>query len=215
MTELALRARADGLRLLLVRHGQTPSNVRGALDTLPPGPGLTDEGLQQAAALAGRLADEKVLSIQASRALRAQQTASPLADRHGLDVEIATGTHEIQVGELEGNADAASRQRFDEVYAGWHLGSPEVPMPGGETGEQALRRFFDSAQPLLEDVLTGSVVLVSHGAMIRLVAGRLAPEVDGERANAAYLPNTGLIALEADSSSPTGWRCTQWDDLPA
>ena len=30
------------MRLLLIRHGQTPANVRGELDTAAPGPGLTD-----------------------------------------------------------------------------------------------------------------------------------------------------------------------------
>jgi release factor glutamine methyltransferase len=38
------------VRLLLIRHGQTPSNVLGLLDTAPPGPGLTDLGVEQAAA---------------------------------------------------------------------------------------------------------------------------------------------------------------------
>ena len=39
------------MRLLLVRHGQTPSNVAGLLDTALPGPGLTALGTRQAAAI--------------------------------------------------------------------------------------------------------------------------------------------------------------------
>ncbi|MCA1187828.1 MULTISPECIES: histidine phosphatase family protein [unclassified Saccharopolyspora] len=208
-----LRAPADGLRLVLVRHGQTPSNVAGLLDTLPPGPGLTEQGRRQAADLAERLGTEKVLSVHASRALRAQETALPTATRHGLDVRIADGTHEIFVGDLEGRGDLDARERFDEIYDGWHHGE-DRSMPGGETGTQALTRFFASAQPVLDEVTTGAVVLVSHGAMVRLVAARLAPEVEPRRSSAAYLPNTGIIVLEADSASPTGWRCAQWDDLP-
>ena len=46
------------MRLLLIRHGQTPSNVLGALDTLVPGPGLTPLGLEQAAAIPDALAGE-------------------------------------------------------------------------------------------------------------------------------------------------------------
>ncbi|MFR9729087.1 histidine phosphatase family protein [Saccharopolyspora sp. MS10] len=209
-----LRAAADGLRLVLVRHGQTPSNVRGLLDTLPPGPGLTDHGARQADDLAERLATEKVLSIHASRALRAQQTALPTATRHGLELGVLDGTHEIFVGELEGRGDAEARALFDEIYAGWHHGEADRPMPGGETGNEALARFFDSARPLLQDVATGSVVLVSHGAMLRLAAARLCPEIGPRRTTEAYLPNTGAITLEADSASPTGWRCARWDDLP-
>ena len=44
------------MRLTLVRHGQTPSNVLGLLDTAPPGPGLTDLGQLQAASVRTRAA---------------------------------------------------------------------------------------------------------------------------------------------------------------
>jgi broad specificity phosphatase PhoE len=33
------------VRLILVRHGETASNPKMALDSLPPGPPLTDAGL--------------------------------------------------------------------------------------------------------------------------------------------------------------------------
>ncbi|KTR37372.1 histidine phosphatase, partial [Curtobacterium oceanosedimentum] len=39
------------MRLLLIRHGQTPANVSGVLDAEVPGPGLTELGQQQADAL--------------------------------------------------------------------------------------------------------------------------------------------------------------------
>lgn len=202
-----------GTRLVLARHGETPSNVRRALDTLPPGPGLTDQGRRQAHALAERLAADKVLSVHASRALRAQETARPLATRHGLQVNVVGGTHEVYVGDLEGATDDASRQRFDDIYGGWHLGEIDEPMPGGETGRQVLARFLGSAQRAVEADADGSVVMVSHGAMVRLVAGHLAPNIDQRRATASYLPNTGTIVLDADPDSPTGWYCTAWDGL--
>lgn len=44
------------MRLLLVRHGETPSNVDRLLDTAVPGPGLTRLGERQAAALPEALA---------------------------------------------------------------------------------------------------------------------------------------------------------------
>ena len=48
------------MRLILVRHGQTSSNVAGLLDTDEPGAGLTGVGLEQAAALADALRDESI-----------------------------------------------------------------------------------------------------------------------------------------------------------
>ena len=44
------------LRLVLARHGQTPANVAKTLDTVLPGPGLTDLGRLQAEALGKELA---------------------------------------------------------------------------------------------------------------------------------------------------------------
>ena len=83
------------MRLLLIRHGQTPSNVIGALDTAIPGPGLTELGLEQADAVPAALSAEPIGAIFASTQLRAQLTAAPLAEDRGLTVEIRSG---LQIG---------------------------------------------------------------------------------------------------------------------
>lgn len=204
---LDLTAPVQGVRLVLIRHGQTPSNVGFVLDTVPPGPGLTEEGARQAADLADRLTGEKVVSVRASRALRAQQTAEPLAAVHGLPVDVLDGIQEIYVGELEGRSETSARMRFEEVNRHWHQGEIDEPMPGGETGRQALERFLAAARTALDGVDAGAVVLVSHGAMLRLVASHLAPDVEGIR-----LANTGVVTLEP-ADTATGWRCSQWDGL--
>lgn len=201
-----------GVRLVLARHGQTPSNVARALDTLPPGPGLTAEGRRQAEDLGADLAGEKVVAVRASRATRAQQTAEPVARHRGLPVEVSDGMQEIYVGDLEGSTDEESRRRFEEIYASWHFGELDRPMPGGESGRQALARFLDAARVGLRGVTAGAVVLVSHGAVVRLVAARLT-SVGAGRANAAYLPNAGRVVLEASDREPTGWSCLRWDGL--
>ncbi|QIZ39466.1 histidine phosphatase family protein [Saccharopolyspora sp. ASAGF58] len=201
------------MRLILARHGQTLANVRQELDTLPPGPGLTELGERQAARLAERLAGEKIISIHASRALRAQQTAQPLAQRHRLPVEIVEGTHEIYVGELEGRGDSEALRVFDDVYESWHEGRIDIPMPDGETGREALTRFVGGARSAIDGAGDGAVALVSHGAMLRLAACAIAANVDAAHANARHLPNTGVIVLEADPDVRTGWRCLSWDGL--
>jgi len=67
------------VRLLFIRHGQTPCNVSGKLDTSYPGAGLTSLGRAQAAAVPAALADERITSIYATPLLRTQLTAAPLA----------------------------------------------------------------------------------------------------------------------------------------
>jgi broad specificity phosphatase PhoE len=54
------------------------------------------------------------------------------------------------------------------------------------------------------------VVLVSHGAAIRLAAGALL----GETAETQYVPNSGMVVLTADPATPTGWALESWDSAP-
>jgi len=90
------------MHLALIRHGQTPSNLLGLLDTAVPGPGLTDLGTEQAAALPAALSGQRIDVLYASPQVRAQLTAAPLAAERGLSVVIRDGLREIEaVDEIE------------------------------------------------------------------------------------------------------------------
>ncbi|KAA1029476.1 histidine phosphatase family protein [Pseudonocardia sp. EV170527-09] len=78
----------DMLRLVLVRHGRTPSNVRHRLDTALPGPSLDELGRAQAEEVAGLLAGWPVRGLYASRATRAQETAAPIGRALGRGVTL-------------------------------------------------------------------------------------------------------------------------------
>ena len=130
------------LRLVLVRHGQTTANALGILDTHLPGHPLTEQGHQQAAELAQRLASESVVAVYASRALRAQQTAQPVAARHGLAVQVLDGVHEVFIGDLEGRQAPDDHRTLHELYRAWHYGDLDRARPGGESGKQLLDRYL-------------------------------------------------------------------------
>lgn len=197
-------------RLILARHGQTDANIRMAIDSLPPGGPLTDEGRRQAEELADSLAAEPVTSVYASTALRAQQTAEPIARRHGLTVGVVEGIHEVSVGDLEGRTDHDSLRRFAEVFGGWAHGDLDRPMPGGETGRQAVDRFTKALDDLRAGRSGDTLVVVSHGAMLRLVAPQLADNLDTLAGELALLQNTARIVLEEDSTTRGGWHCVEW-----
>lgn len=198
------------LRLVLARHAQTASNLRMALDSLPPGPPLTEHGRGQAEELARSLAGEPVVAVYASTALRAQQTAAPVAAAHGLAVEVVSGVHEAFVGDLEGRSDRESLHRFFGVFSTWLAGELDVPMPGGETARDVMSRCARVVTDLRTRHSTGVVVLVSHSALIRLVTPTLAGNDIPRRAQRAALPNIGRVVLAHDRESPTGWRCVEW-----
>ena len=198
------------LRLVLARHGQTTANAEGILDTRLPGHPLTEEGHRQAAELADRLAGEPVVAVYASRALRAQQTAKPIAALHGLAAQVLDGVHEVAIGHLEGRQQPEDHRRLHEVYRAWHCGDLQAAPPGGESGSQVLDRYLPDVATIRATHSGGTAVLVSHGAATRLAIVALASNVEGAFAGPRYLPNAATVLLEADDD---GWRCLCWDGI--
>jgi len=204
------------MRLLLIRHGQTPSNVLNLLDTGIPGPGLTDLGIEQAAALPATLADYRIDAIYASNQHRAQLTAEPLAAARGLPIQVRDGLREVDAGDLEMLGDAESTSIYQRTIRQWISGAVHATMPGGPSGAQVLGRF-DAVVAEVVDALRrdagedGCAVLVAHGAVLRLWASVRATDVPAAidaQGRPRTLHNTGMIVL--DSVSEGGWRVVSW-----
>lgn len=200
----------SALRLVLVRHGETTANAEGILDTRLPGRPLSELGRRQAVDLAAKLAGEPVVAVYASLAMRAQQTARPLAAVHGLDVRVLGGVHEVCIGDLEGRHRPADHDALHAMYRAWHSGNLHCARPGGESGKQVLDRYLPDVATIRASHPDGTAVLVSHGAAIRLATVALASNVDGSFARPRLLSNTATIVLEANG---TGWRCLRWDTI--
>uniref|UniRef100_UPI0030F3AE47 histidine phosphatase family protein n=1 Tax=Staphylococcus aureus TaxID=1280 RepID=UPI0030F3AE47 len=132
------------VRLLLIRHGETPANVVGALATAIPGPPLTELGQAQAAAVPGALADERIDAIYATRLVRTQLTAAPLAVARGLGVEVRTGLEEVSAGDLELRSDPEAIAGYVGCLADWMAGDLARSTPGGPDGHAFWRRFDDA-----------------------------------------------------------------------
>ncbi|UTT69476.1 histidine phosphatase family protein [Arthrobacter sp. DNA4] len=203
------------MKLLLIRHGETPGNVLGQLDTDHPGPGLTELGERQAEAMARALANERIEALYASTLIRTQITAAPLARLHTLDVEVLEGLHEIEAGSLEKLTDHESHKRYMGTVISWAAGDLDRRMPAGPDGHAFFDRF-DAAIALVagraERQQHGTVAVVSHGAAIRTWAGLRAEGADHEFAARHVLANTGIVALEG--SLTTGWTLIHWDGSP-
>lgn len=200
------------MRLLLIRHGQTPANVVGALDTAFPGLGLTELGQVQAAALPDALAHERIGALHASPLVRTQLTAAPLADASGLDVEVRPGLEEVSAGDLEMRSDADGVGAYVECLAAWMRGDLGRTMPGGPDGHAFWHRYDGALSAIAgqhrdED----TVAVVSHGAAIRVwsaLACRLPPEQSFELS----IANTGMATLEGDPGN--GWHLRGWHAEP-
>jgi len=196
------------MRLLLIRHGQTPSNVAFLLDTAVPGPGLTALGEQQAAALPEVLADEDIEALYASTLVRTQLTAAPLATARGLDVLVRDGLRELEAGDLEMlPGDTEQGALYMKTVFAWAAGDTALRMPGGESGAEALARY-DAVVAEAAGSGAGTVAMVSHGAAIRMWTAARADNVDVPFAAARPLDNTGVVILEG--SPADGWKALSW-----
>jgi probable phosphoglycerate mutase len=201
-------------RLVLVRHGQSHGNVERRIDTRPPGAELTDLGRDQARAYARELPHRPAM-IAHSVAVRAAQTAEAISAELGLDTHEFEGLHEVQVGDLENRNDDDAIAAFESVYQRWHEGDLDVPMPGGETGNEVLDRYVPVLTQLrmrhLDDhAWHGDIVVVSHGAAIRLVSAVLAG-VDSSFALDHHLANAESVVLAPITDGR--WSCVQWSTL--
>lgn len=199
------------MRLYLVRHGQTASNVGGYLDTTVPGAPLNDLGLEQARLLVDSLEGLTLEAIYASTQQRAQQTAAPLAAHRGLDVVVREGLREISAGELEMRNDEDAVRSYFMRFGAFAAGDLKAGMPGGETGADVLGRF----NAVVEEIATRGVeaaAIVSHGAMLRTWSGYHCANLDVDFVMRNPLTNTGVIVVEGDPAS--GWLADTWIGEP-
>ncbi|GHE05505.1 histidine phosphatase family protein [Streptomyces alanosinicus] len=197
------------MRLLLVRHGETPSNVDHLLDTAVPGPALTPLGEAQAAALPEALAGEDIEALYVSTLLRTQLTAAPLAAARGLDTIVRDGIREVSAGDLEMlPGESPEGQEYMRTVFAWAAGDTALRVPGGESGAEALARY-DAVTAEAAASGAGTVAMVSHGAAIRLWVAARAGNVDVAFAAAHPLSNTGVVVLEG--SPADGWKALSWE----
>jgi len=192
------------MRLLLIRHGQTPANVLGLLDTAHPGPGLTALGERQANAVAEALRGEEIDGVFATTLVRTQLTALPFATATVID-----GLHEIEAGDLEGRGDRASARTYLETAFAWGSGRLDVTMPGATDGHAFFERFDRGIRVAAE---VGTAAVFSHGAAIRVWTAARARNVPPIFAGSHELENTGVVEL--DGSPADGWTLISWAGTP-
>lgn len=221
-------------RLILLRHGQTHSNVARKLDTRPPGAELTDTGRNQAWNVGVELAEYceagggfpgRLGAVVSSVALRAQQTAllamtafeqtAGLREREML-IDVEVGLHEIFAGDHEMLSDEDSHRSYATALRGWLDADAEARIPGGETYLELMDRYRPVMENLvlshLADGAAKDVLVVSHGAAIRTMAAHAA-SVDPDFAFAGYLGNCRFIVLEPGDRPFGEWKLVRWADL--
>jgi broad specificity phosphatase PhoE len=147
----------------LLRHGEPA--IFGRLNGRLPGVGLSEKGRAEAATQAGRLAGERIEAVYSSPMQRTRETAEIVAERLGLPVQDREDVIEIDYGEWTGLT--FDQIRRDERWQMWSRSRSIAAVPGGESWRQVHERVVGALFDLRQAHPEGSVVIVSHGDVIR------------------------------------------------
>jgi broad specificity phosphatase PhoE len=148
----------------LLRHGEHVLRGR-VLAGRTPGVGLSARGRLEIAAVADRLADEKIDALYASPLQRTRETAEILAARFDLPIEYRDDLLELDFGEWTGlTFDAV---RADERWRLWTTCRSIASVPGGESMREVQARAVRALFELRQAHRDGTVLIVSHGDVIR------------------------------------------------
>lgn len=171
------RAKPDPSTLiLLVRHGKTPT-TGAVLPGRAKGLHLSDEGREQARAVAERLKAAGADAVYASPLERTRETAAPIGTALGLSVRSERGLLECDFGEWTGAQlkDLAKKPEWSRVQR-WPSG---FRFPGGESFAEMQTRVTDALQRLCLRHPGQRIVAVSHADPIKAaVADALGAHLD-------------------------------------
>ncbi len=151
---------------LLIRHGET-DELGKALSGRRPGVSINAAGRRQAQQLAERLAGEGITAVYSGPLQRVRETATPLAERLGLEVRTAAELDEIDLGEWSGQSFDALSGRDD-----WHRFNTVrscTRAPGGELMLEVQARAVAFLQRLRGERPHETLALVTHSDVIKAV----------------------------------------------
>jgi probable phosphoglycerate mutase len=147
------------MNLLLIRHAVNDW-VGDRLAGWTPGVHLNDEGRAQAQALAHRLAEVPLAAIYSSPLERTVETAQPIAQAHGLTVEIRQGLGETGYGEWNGRS--LKELREDDLWPVVQVYPSGARFPGGESFRELQARVVAELDALRDAHPDQTVAIVSH-----------------------------------------------------
>ena len=162
------------LKLLVIRHGQTQSNVErrfsGHQDVE-----LTQEGVWQAQQLSYRLKDEQIDFAYSSDLKRAIHTAKIILRERNIPLSVDPNFREIHFGDWEG----LKLEEFDSDIEkgdspGW-WNQPDSPLSGGESVLDLRKRVKNALEKVItkhdQEDKCQTAVIVCHGGVTRMIIG--------------------------------------------
>ncbi|HET9662102.1 MAG TPA: histidine phosphatase family protein [Thermomicrobiales bacterium] len=209
-------------RICFVRHAESEINIMPELEiprhALPPDSGvtypLTRKGMQQASAIAQRLAGERLIAVYSSTRMRCVQTATAIALPHEIPVRPMDDLVEIAFVDPAASMGMIEEDDVRAVMGRWQAGDIDAATPGG--GE-SLREVFQRFLPAMREIIAkhagqeGTLVIVAHGGVLASGLTQLFANITPEFVLGHMFDNT---ATATGAFVDGALVCTDWHGVP-
>lgn len=195
-------------RLIVIRHGETFWNAEGRKHGQLDSP-LTQLGIRQSKALAGRLSAESFAALYSSDLGRAVETARFIAARTNHEIVFDSGLRERNFGVFNGLTDEEAMEKYPLEYKVREADEKNYIIPGGES----LIRYFERVVGCLENLADchegQTIAVVTHGGVTDTWL-RYIFDIPPDVPRRVKLWNASLNCIARDSGS--GWALHSWGD---
>lgn len=195
--------------LLLVRHGHTDAAGK-RLTGRAPGVHLNELGRRQAERLVERLDGVRIDAIVSSPLERCRETAAPLAKARGRAVDVGRAWIEVGYGEWTGRS--ISQLRRTKLWRRVMFAPSNVRFPGGESLLEVQGRAVDATLDIAARHARGTVVVVSHADVIRLLVAHLAG-MHADHLQRLSIDTASITAVSISDGFPRLLTVNETDDL--
>ena len=156
-------------RILLTRHGDVegiwPERFRGRADVQ-----LTEKGLAQAAALAGRISGHwRPVKIYVSPLSRCVATGEAIAKTTGASCHILQALLDLDYGAWRWRTFEEVERESPALFGLWRTAPHLVRFPEGESLQELFARTAEAIRFILENHADETVVLVGHDSVNKAI----------------------------------------------
>ncbi|MGA8180194.1 MAG: histidine phosphatase family protein [Desulfobacterales bacterium] len=189
------------LRLYFLRHGETQASQTGGFCGIMD-VDLTGEGHQMAKEFAAAYKSSLWTAVYCSPMRRTIDTAKPLCEAAGLEMQLRDGLKEIAYGQWEGKTPKEVNREFHDEYVRY-LADPGWNRPtGGERGVDVARRSAVVLDEIERTHPDGNVLVVSHKATTRIILCSLLGIDVGRYRDRIGMPVASLSVVEMTGQGP-------------
>lgn len=160
-------------KVVFLRHGETEWNVQDRMQGQSNSK-LTEVGISQAQAAAGKLASQKYDIIVSSPLSRALETAKILAERLNIS-EMVTDAYlmERNLGVLQGLTVEETKSKFPYLWDSDGKFIADATIPNAESLEEFLHRISMGLEKLQETSRAKSVLVVTHDGVLHALISHI------------------------------------------